>query len=65
MSEFLPYSKFTWLKIFDKFDVMLISEKSENEYFFVVDLEYPDKLPKLHNDYPLAPEKLTASSDML
>ena len=27
MSEYLPYSEFTWLKIFDKFDVMLISEK--------------------------------------
>ena len=30
-----------------------------------VDLEYPHKLHELHNDYPLAPEKLPVSSDML
>ena len=27
-------------------------------------LEYPDKLHELHNDYPLAPEKLTVTNDM-
>ena len=30
-----------------------------------VDLEYPDKLHDLHNDYPLAPEKLEISQNML
>ena len=30
-----------------------------------VDLEYPDQLHELHNDFPLAPEKLAVSSDML
>ena len=30
-----------------------------------VDLEYPCKLHDFHNDYPLAPEKLEISSDML
>ena len=30
-----------------------------------VDLEYPHKLLELHNDYPLAPEKLAVSGDML
>ena len=34
-------------------------------YFLEVDLEYPDELHKLHNDYPLAPEKLAVFSDML
>ena len=34
-------------------------------YFLEVDLEYPDELHELHNDYPLAPEKLAVSSDML
>ena len=27
--------------------------------------EYPEKLQELHNDFPLAPEKLAVSSDML
>ena len=31
-------------------------------YFLEVDIKYPDGL---HNDYPIAPEKLGVSSDML
>ena len=30
-----------------------------------VDLEYPDNLHELHNDYPLAPEKTEISQTML
>ena len=49
----------------DKFDVMSINEKSEIGYFLEVDLEYPDELHELHNDYLLAPEKLVVTNDML
>ena len=65
MSEYLPYEGFKWLKNVDKFDVMSINEKSPIGYFLEVDLEYPDELHELHNDYPLAPEKLAISYDML
>ena len=65
MSEYLPYGGFKWLKNVDGFDVNSISEKSEIGYFLEVDLEYPDELHELHNDYPLAPEKLAVFSDML
>ena len=65
MSEYLPYGEFKWLKNVDEFDVNSINEKSEIGYFLEVDLEYPDELHELHNDYPLAPEKLIASSDMV
>ena len=34
-------------------------------YFLEVDLGYFDELHELHNNYPLAPEKLVVSSDML
>ena len=34
-------------------------------YFLEDDLEYPDELDDLHNDYPLAQEKLVVTSDML
>ena len=65
ISEYLPCGKFKWLKNVDGLDVMSISQKSPIGYFLEVDLEYPDKLHELHNDYPLAPEKLGVSSDML
>ena len=39
--------------------------KNSNTYFLEVNLEYPDELHELHNDYSLAPEKLAVSSDIL
>ena len=65
VSEYLPYGEFKWLENVHKLDVMSINEKSEIEYFLEVDLEYPDELHELHNDYPLAPEKLVVTNDML
>ena len=65
MSEYLPYEKFEWLENLDKFDVMSINEKSDTGYFLEVDLEYPDELHELHNDYPLAPKKLAVTNNML
>ena len=65
MSEYLPYGCFKWLKNIDKCDIMSISDKSPIGYFLEVDLEYPKGLHELHNDFPLAPEKLAVSSDML
>ena len=65
MNEYLPFCEFKWLKNIDKFDTMSISEKSPIRYFLEVDLEYPEELHELHNDFLLAPEKLTVSSDKL
>ena len=65
MSEYHPYEEFQWLENIDEFDINSINEKSDTGYFLEVDLEYPDELHELHNDYPLAPEKLAVSSDML
>ena len=44
---------------------MSIDEKIDTGYFLEFDLEYPDELHELHNDYPLAPEKLAISNNML
>ena len=65
LSGYLPYGGFEWLKKVDGFDVNSISEKSPIGCFLEADLEYPDELHVLHNDYPLAPEKLTIPYDML
>ena len=40
-------------------------KKSDVGYLLEVDLEYPNELHELHNDYPLAPEKLAVSNDVL
>ena len=52
-------------KMLINFDVNSISEKSPIGYILEVDLEYPDKLHVLHNDYPLAPEKLAILCDIV
>ena len=65
MNEYLPYKGFEWLENVDKFDIMSINGKSPIGYFLEVDLEYPEELHALHNDFPLVAEKLTVSNDML
>ena len=49
----------------DNFDVNLISEDGPDGQILEVALEYPDELHELHNDQPLAPEKLEINNDML
>ena len=66
MSEYLPYGEFKWFKKnVDELGIMSINEKSDVGYILEVDLKYPDKIHDLHNDYPLAPEKLAVTNDML
>ena len=67
MSQYLPYSGFKWLnqKEIDRFDVNSIEENSSIGYVLEVDLKYPNELHDLHNDYPLAPEKLEINQNML
>ena len=64
MSGCLPYGGFKWLKNVDNFDVNSVSEKSPIGYILNVDLKYSDELHVLHNDYPLAPEKLAIAYDI-
>ena len=42
-----------------------ISEKGPIGYILEADLSYPNELHVLHNYYPLAPEELAISDDML
>ena len=61
----LPYGGFKWLKNVDNFDVNSVSKEDPIRYITEVHLKYSDQLHVLHNDYPLAPEKLAIPYDML
>ena len=65
MSRYLPYGRFKWLKNGDNFDVNSISEKNPIGYILEIDFQYLDELHVLHNDYPLASEKLAIPYDMV
>ena len=67
MSQYLPYSRFKWLnrEEINRFDANPIGENSFDGYVLEVAVEYPDKLHELHNDYPLATEKLEISHNIL
>ena len=66
MSQYLPYSKINWLnkKETNRLCLNFIEENSSIGYILKVDLNYPDDLLELHNDYPLAPERLEINHDM-
>ena len=67
MSQSLPTHDFRWLTFEEiaNLDIRNISKDAEYGYIYEVDLHYPDNLHDLHNDYPLAPERLTIDESML
>ena len=67
MSQYLSYSGFKWLnqKEISDFCLNSISENSSIGYILEFDLKYPSELHELHNDYPLAADKLEISQNML
>jgi len=67
MSEPLPRGDFKFLtpEEIEKFDVMTIPDDSSKGYIVECDLGYPSSLHKDHNDYPMAPEHMTVTRDML
>ena len=67
MSKPLPYSDFRWLTDheIDNLDVVNFDADVDNGMILEVDLHYPQHLHDDHADYPLAPEKLNITKDML
>ena len=67
MSQYLPYANFKSVKNIDKIDQksMNIESNSSTGYILEVDLEYPQKLHDIHNDYPLTPEKINIPKERL
>ena len=67
MSQYLSTSNFKWMseKEIKKINLAKYKENGKKGLILVVDLEYPQELHDLHNDYPLAPEKVKVSKNML
>ena len=61
MCKKLPVSDFKWvddLSIFTEDFIKNYDEESDIGYLFVVDVEYPKNLHKLHSDLPFLPERI-------
>ena len=67
MSQYLPTGNFKWMsdKEIKKIDLGKYKADGKKGLILEVDLEYPQELHNLHNDYPVAPEKLNVSNNML
>ena len=67
MSQYLPTGGFKWLteKQINKINLAQYNEDSNKGLILEVDLEYPKELHDLHNDYPLAAERVCVNKDML
>ena len=67
MSQALPTGGFKWLspKQIKKINLGKYTENSKKGMILEVDLEYPTELHDLHNDYPLGPEKVKVTDEML
>ena len=67
MVQPLPVNDFKFLseKEINSFDLNSIDENSSVGYILECDLDYCKELHNSHSDYPLCPEKIEVSSDML
>ena len=67
MSQYLPTGKFRWMtdKQINKLDLSKYTDDSKRGLIIEVDLEYPHELHDLHNDFPLAPEQVKVTKNML
>ena len=67
MSQCLPTGGFHWVSDEElaTLDVRDIADDADKGYILEVDLEYPDSLHDVHNDYPLAPERRTIDKKQL
>ena len=61
MSQKLPVNNFEWIKDTSQFNEDFIKnykEESDEKYFLKIDVQYLEKLHKLHNDLLFLPEKM-------
>ena len=67
MSQYLPTGNFRWMtdKEISKIDLEKYGTNGKKGLILEVDLEYPQELHDIHNDYPVASENVKVSKNML
>ena len=67
MSQYLPTGNFKWMtdKEISKIDLGKYKADGKNGLILEVDLEYQQEPHDMHNDYPVCPEKVKVSKNML
>ena len=67
MSQYLPTGNFKWMtdKEISKIDLGKYKADGKKGLILEVDLEYPQELHNIHIDYPVTPEKVKVSNNML
>ena len=67
MSQYLPTGNFKWMsdKEISKINLGKYKAGGKNGLILEVDLEYPQELHDMYNDYPVCPEKVKVSKNML
>ena len=67
MSQYLPTGNLKWMtdKEIEQIDLGKYKADGKKGLILEVDIEYPQKLHDLHKDYPVCPEKVRVSDDML
>jgi len=65
LSQPLPTGQFRFLDNPEVFDIDSVDCDGDTGYVLEVDLEYPSHLHDDHNDYPLAPEHMTVTKEMI
>ncbi|MES9885136.1 MAG: C2H2-type zinc finger protein [Sedimenticola sp.] len=67
VSMYLPTGEMQWATTaeIEEFDIANAPEEGEYGYIIEADLKYPPELHNDHNDYPLCPEHVDVSYDML
>ena len=63
MSQYLPTGNFKWMsdKEIKRIDLGKYKADGKKGLILEVDLEYPQELHDMHNDYPVCPEKVKVS----
>ena len=67
MSQPLPVSNFRWVEDCDSLPSLIRNhpEDATEGFILEVDLEYPEELHKVHNSYPLAPERMVVQKEWM